>query len=259
MKKVRRRFSLTDWLILGLAGALDFFQEIRDPFGIISNYYQTYFGTVPQRYRKENLSHSLWRALKRGKIKRFIKKGKVFYYLTSEGKKQIGKKYLLLIAKKKQWDRRWRLVIFDIVEKNRKGREFLRKNLKMMGFAMLQKSVWISPYNFFNYVKNLIKNYQLEKDVILIETDNLYVSDYIDLARKIWPIDELNNKYQKILQKINKIHHLKNRSDRNQKLNEIKKEIIDIYLRDPHLPKALLPPDWYGYKLLKKVKELKIF
>lgn len=259
MKKIRRRLQLGDWLILGLAGVIDFLEEIRDPLGIISNYYQTYFGTVPRRFRKSNLSHSLWRALKKGKVRRFIKKGRVIYSLSQKSKLEIERKYLLLLAKKRRWDRKWRFVIFDVEEKNRKGREFLRKRLKMMGFGMLQKSVWISPYDFLDRVKDLLKSSRLEKEVILIETNNLFVSDYIALAKKIWSIDELNNKYQELLQKINQIDYLKNKDDRRQKINEIKRKIVDIYLEDPHLPKVLLPRNWYGYQLLRRVKELNIF
>lgn len=259
MKKTKRGLSLSDWLILGMAGLIDFLQDIRDPLGIINNYYQTYFGYVPSRFRKSSFSNALWRALKNERIKRFIKKGKVFYYLSPKSKKEIRKKYLLLTAKKRQWDRKWRLVIFDIEEANKKRREYFRKSLKEIGFGMLQKSVWISPHNFFDQVKNLIINFNLEKEVILIETDNLYTDDYINLAKKIWPIEKLNNKYQNILKKINKIDLLKNKSDRIKKLSEIKKEIIDIYFKDPHLPKELLPKNWYGYQLFKKVKKLKIF
>lgn len=38
------------------------------------------------------------------------------------------------------------MVLFDIPEKIRKGRDALRDKLKDLGFYELQKSVWVHPY-----------------------------------------------------------------------------------------------------------------
>lgn len=45
-----------------------------------------------------------------------------------------------------RWDKKWRVVIFDIPEKYKKAREALRNKLRDIGFLQLQKSVWIYPY-----------------------------------------------------------------------------------------------------------------
>lgn len=50
------------------------------------------------------------------------------------------------IKKPREWDEKWRLVMFDIPEKIRKGRDALRKKLKDLEFYELQKSVWAYPY-----------------------------------------------------------------------------------------------------------------
>src|SRR3989344_7150077 len=44
-----------------------------------------------------------------------------------------------------KWDGLWRLVVFDISEENRKLRDLLRRKLRSLGFAMFQKSVWVTP------------------------------------------------------------------------------------------------------------------
>ncbi len=53
----------------------------------------------------------------------------------------------LKIKKQKKWDRKWRLVIFDIVEFKKNHREAFRGKLKQLGFYPLQKSVWIYPFD----------------------------------------------------------------------------------------------------------------
>ena len=68
--------------------------------------------------------------------------------LTNKGKERIQKFYFdsLVIPKQKKWDRKWRVVIFDVPNKFNRAREALREKIKELGFYRLQKSVWIYPY-----------------------------------------------------------------------------------------------------------------
>ena len=50
------------------------------------------------------------------------------------------------LKKPEQWDRKWRIVVFDIPEKKKTTREALRKKLLDLEFYQLQRSVWINPY-----------------------------------------------------------------------------------------------------------------
>ncbi len=45
-----------------------------------------------------------------------------------------------------KWDKKWRVVIFDIPEELSRERVKFRRKLKSLGFYMLQKSVFIFPY-----------------------------------------------------------------------------------------------------------------
>src|SRR3989344_6111044 len=53
----------------------------------------------------------------------------------------------LEIKKPKRWDKKWRLVIFDIAQLKKIYREAFRGKLKELGFRPLQKSVWIHPFD----------------------------------------------------------------------------------------------------------------
>lgn len=44
------------------------------------------------------------------------------------------------------WDGKWRVLMFDIVEKRRAVRDRLRHMLENTGFVRLQDSVWVYPY-----------------------------------------------------------------------------------------------------------------
>lgn len=68
--------------------------------------------------------------------------------LTGEGKKRAGKYQIddLAIPKPKTWDRKWRVVIFDIATESNFVRNVFRRKLKEFGFQPLQMSVWVYPY-----------------------------------------------------------------------------------------------------------------
>lgn len=98
------------------------------------------------------------------KNKGFIKmeyKGKqLCISLTKEGKEKAGKYQIddLEIKKAKKWDKKWRILIFDIEEKHLMKREALRGKIKELGLYQLQKSVWVCPYNFYNEI-NMLRNF----------------------------------------------------------------------------------------------------
>ena len=69
---------------------------------------------------------------------------KTFFKFTSRGLNFI--ELLKFSSGKLRWDRRWRILIFDIPEKQKYKRNFLRQKLIELGFYQLQKSVWITPF-----------------------------------------------------------------------------------------------------------------
>lgn len=68
--------------------------------------------------------------------------------LTLGGKKLAGKYQIddLEITKPKKWDKKWRVVIFDIPAGSRMVRDAFRRKIKEFGFYPLQKSIWVYPY-----------------------------------------------------------------------------------------------------------------
>ena len=61
------------------------------------------------------------------------------------------------INKPKKWDRKWRIILFDIPEKIRKARDVFRYHLNQLGFYEFQKSVFVHPYNCKDEIDYLIE------------------------------------------------------------------------------------------------------
>jgi len=84
----------------------------------------------------------------------------VYISLTREGRKKAGKYVIddLEIKKPKKWDKKWRVVIFDIPNITNIKRAALRGKLKELGFYKLQQSVWVFPYDCGQEI-NLLKDF----------------------------------------------------------------------------------------------------
>ena len=68
------------------------------------------------------------------------------------------------IEKKKEWDGKWRIVMFDVPEKYRKERNWLRFQLFGFEYQQLQKSVFLGKWplteDFFSeIVKRKLNNF----------------------------------------------------------------------------------------------------
>lgn len=68
--------------------------------------------------------------------------------LTSDGRDRILRYEIdkIEIKKPAHWDNLWRMVIFDIPEDKKSGRDALNAKLKEIGFYPMQKSVFVHPY-----------------------------------------------------------------------------------------------------------------
>ncbi len=98
--------------------------------------------------------------------------GTIKLVLTKEGEFQAKKLKLLgnsiNFKKPKKWDGKWRLVIFDIPERDRLFRSILREHLQKLDFLKLQNSVFVSPYPFEKMILELSHLYSAEKYVRVI-------------------------------------------------------------------------------------------
>lgn len=94
--------------------------------------------------------------------------------LTMMNKIEIDK---LKIKTPKQWDEKWRIVIFDVKEKNKAVRDRLRKTLSGLGFKRLQHSVWIYPHPCDDAVELIRRSYNLGRNVLYF-TSGRFPGDY---------------------------------------------------------------------------------
>ena len=267
---MKKLFKPKDVLLLGLAGLLDAAEEIRDPFRLMSSSYKSMYGWVPRRYKRHNFNQLISRSLKAQLIEKVEKNGEVYMRVTTGGKKTIQRDFPMLSLQNKSWDRKWRIVMFDVEEINKQVRERLRVKLKELGFGMLQKSVFISPHDILKDFLEFSESSGISDYLYLLETQNLTVGDKDEFANRIWKLDELNERYKDIIDQIDQIKnsHMIVDSDRVKKSDsqmeeemrriyaDIRNSWLKIVIDDAFLPKTFLPKPWYGEKAKKLVRGL---
>lgn len=75
--------------------------------------------------------------------------------------------------KGKKWDGSWRIVIFDVPNVQNKLRAELTRGMKLYGFQLLQKSVWIYPHPCDDFVSILRSHLELGEGVVYCTVSKL--------------------------------------------------------------------------------------
>jgi CRISPR/Cas system-associated endoribonuclease Cas2 len=101
--------------------------------------------------------------------------GTIRIVLTKKGKQHALEYKIdeINIKKPDVWDRKWRIVFFDIPEKRRSARNALRNKLQELGFRELQKSVFVYPYHCQDEIDFIVEFFKIRQCVRYAEATNL--------------------------------------------------------------------------------------
>lgn len=127
-------------------------------------------------YKRRNVSNVFRRLRKQGCLNIEYKGNQIHISLTKKGEKLAGWMQInaLKIKKPKKWDRKWRMVIFDISQLKKSHREAFRGKLKELSFRPLQKSVWIHPFDCRDEIELLRDFFRLsQNEMRLIIANNI--------------------------------------------------------------------------------------
>ena len=239
-----------DKILLGLAFLGDVWDETRLVGGWVSHAYETVYGFVPVKYRKQGFSESVYRMIKTGHIEKVIKNDQPCLRLHSSGKKRLIRDFPILKLQRKKWDGFWMIVIFDIAEISSYQRGSLRRKLLELGFGMYQRSVYISPFNWIDDLREFVAHRNL-REVRIFRAKEVLIGNAKEQAAKIWQLEKLEREYQKILERIEETSKMRAGKKKEKALREIKSSYLDLVIIDPHLPKELLPSDWPAEEVRK--------
>lgn len=128
-------------------------------------------GLIPSPRQLEIIKHSRSRLVARGLL---VYEGR-FLRLTQKGEKVLRRLQVhdFKLKRPKRWDRKWRVLIFDIPERRKGLRPKIRYTLTAIGFVRLQDSVWVYPYDCEDLITLLKADFKVGKDMLYLIVDSL--------------------------------------------------------------------------------------
>ena len=80
---------------------------------------------------------------------------------------------IIKIKDMEKWDKKWRIVLFDVPEKSRVIRDALRRALMKIGFFEYQKSVFIHPFDCRDEIDFMIEFFHARQYARFVIADSL--------------------------------------------------------------------------------------
>lgn len=128
-------------------------------------------------YERSRIRQSINHLDKQGFVKR---KGEVIMLTTAGTKKATYYKMRSMkIARQKIWDKKWRLVMFDIPEKKKVARRAINHILKELGCVQYQKSVFITPFPCEKEIDIVGDYFEVRKHIMIILAEKIESEDTI--------------------------------------------------------------------------------
>lgn len=187
--------SATDLLIALGAGTLLGFSFVTPGIAVIGrpliNIIDKYYRNKINKNESYLSSWQLRRALKYLQQQKLIeineKPNETKIKITDKGGQKILKYNFekMDIQIQEKWDRKWRVVIYDIANLKRSLRNMFREKIKSLGLYPLQESVYLFPYPCFNEIEFLRQYFGVGAEIIYlevlkIENESVY-KDYFGL------------------------------------------------------------------------------
>jgi DNA-binding transcriptional regulator PaaX len=140
----------------------------------------TKLGLIPNRRQKEYIASSASKMVQKGLLRY---NGK-FYELTLLGQERLRRWEFVnfKLNQPKKWDKKWRVIIFDIPEKKKKIRNRITSLFHQAGFYRLQDSVWVYPHDCEDVITLLKTDLGVGKYLLYLIVDEIENDKYLRKA-----------------------------------------------------------------------------
>lgn len=162
-------------------------------------------------------------------------------------------------AQGRGWDRRWHLVAFAIPESRRGARDQLRDRLLAFGGAAVSNGLYVSAHPWEKEVRGEAERLGVAEVTTVAAADDLDVGGVHsprEIARSLWAIDQLADRYQRFVDQFDGVvpllEGLRSRHERIADTDflpgalQMVTGFIECFGDDPLLPPELLPRPWPG-------------
>lgn len=205
------------------------------------------FGLTEQAIRQavSRMSRAGWLAASR-------RRNRSFYALTERGRSRVEALSPRIYGPVVEWDAKWRILTYTVAEVNRQGRDGLRKDLIVLGWAALSASTWISPHDRLEDARTAARANGVFENIDTFAGAYLGPQSDRELLERCWDIPAIAQQYREFAARYEP-------RLQNERANGVLSDdqafvermwLVHDYRKftyiDPGLPSTLLPPHWPG-------------
>jgi phenylacetic acid degradation operon negative regulatory protein len=175
-----------------------------------------------------------------------------YYMLTERGLRRVEAISPRIYGPVVEWDGRWRMLTYSVAESRREGRDGLRKDLTVLGWAPLSASTWLSPNDAMDAARAAA-----EANGVLENVD-LFVGEYRGpqtdrmLLERCWDLPAIAEQYRDFIARYEprlqeeRAHHALRDDEAFVERMWLVHDYRKFTYVDPGLPSTLLPAHWPG-------------
>ena len=151
----------------------------------------------------------------------------------------------------RNWDGRWRLVLFDVPVGHDSHRRLLRRYLHDRGFGCLQGSVWVTPDPMEEEKQILVGAKTDVASLLLLDAQPCAGESDTEIVDAAWDFKHINRRYARLMKILDERPEGSLRSEAAAKAllrwaGEEHQAWLDAVTNDPLLPQRLLPSGYLG-------------
>jgi phenylacetic acid degradation operon negative regulatory protein len=175
-----------------------------------------------------------------------------YYCLTDRGRRRVEAISPRIYGPVVEWDGRWRMLTYSVAESRREGRDGLRKDLTVLGWAPLSASTWLSPRDSLDAARAAAETNGV------LENVDLFVGEYRgphtdrELLERCWDLPRIAEQYRDFVTRYEprlhneRAHHVLRDDEAFVERMWLVHDYRKFTYLDPGLPSTLLPAHWPG-------------
>jgi phenylacetic acid degradation operon negative regulatory protein len=175
-----------------------------------------------------------------------------YYAVTERGRRRVAAISPRIYGPIVEWDGRWRMLTYSVAESKREGRDGLRKDLTVLGWAPLSASTWISPNDSLDAARAAAQANGVSDNVHLFTAEYLGPLTDRELLEQCWDLPAIARQYRDFIA----YYELRLKAERTRDGLSDEEAFVErmwlvhdyrkfVYV-DPGLPSTLLPAHWPG-------------
>lgn len=151
----------------------------------------------------------------------------------------------------REWDGRWRLVLFDVPTAQNSHRNRLRRYLREKGFGYLQNSAWITPDPLEEERRILVGGKINVESLILLEARPCAGESDREIVLGAWNFERINDRYARLLKILDERPNGALASEAASRALQRwaaaeRAAWLSAVTNDPLLPERILPENYLG-------------